>query len=100
MKQEERDRMESLELASVSLPGALEKRKSSKSQNRLESQADAEAVDWFKKAAEQGHRESQFNLGMAYMKGTGVLQSFSEAAEWFRLAAIQGHPEAQYNYAN
>jgi TPR repeat protein len=31
-----------------------------------------EAVRWFRKAAEQGHMEAQYNLGLLYENGTGV----------------------------
>jgi uncharacterized protein len=30
---------------------------------------DAEAVKWFRKAAEQGHAKAQFNLGAMYDNG-------------------------------
>ena len=34
----------------------------------------AEAVKWYRKAAEQGLALAQFNLGVMYEKGKGVLQ--------------------------
>jgi TPR repeat protein len=46
----------------------------------------AEAVFWFRKAAEQGHAHSQLNLGFAYKNGEGVVQDNRMAGYWFRRA--------------
>jgi len=54
-----------------------------------------EAVKWWRLAAEQGHIEAQFTLGMIKQDGLGVPQDAAEAAKWYRLAAEQGHAEAQ-----
>ena len=63
-----------------------------------------EAVKWYRKAAEQGVAEAQFNLGVCYDNGEGVAQDKEEAVKWYRKAAEQGVAEAQYNlgacYAN
>ena len=68
------------------------------------SQDDAEAVTWYRKAAEQGHAEAQNNLGVMYNRGEGVPQDYTEAVTWYRKAAEQGHAYAQNNlgrmYAN
>jgi hypothetical protein len=56
----------------------------------------AEAAKWWQKAAEQGHADSQFNLGLAYGNGLGVKQDPTEAVKWFLKAAEQGIPPAQY----
>ena len=32
----------------------------------------AEAVKWYRKAAEQNHAEAQYNLGWIYYEGKGV----------------------------
>jgi hypothetical protein len=48
-------------------------------------------------AADQGHAEAQYNLGVMYYKGQGVPQDYAEAVKWYRLAADQGYAEAQYN---
>ena len=56
---------------------------------------DAEAVRWFRLAAEQGDASAQFNLGGMYANGEGVLEDDTEAVRWFRLAAEQGHAGAQ-----
>ena len=57
-------------------------------------QDDAEAVAWYRKAAEQGHVDAQNNLGM-YATGEGVPQDNVEAVAWLRLAAEQGDARAQ-----
>jgi hypothetical protein len=57
----------------------------------------AEAAKWYRKAAEQGIDEAQFNLGLMYDKGQGVLQDYAEAVKWYRKAAEQGIDEAQFS---
>ncbi|MBI4997191.1 MAG: sel1 repeat family protein [Rhodocyclales bacterium] len=51
---------------------------------------DAEVVDWYRKAAEQGHLESQLMLADIYARGMGVRENGAEALKWFRRAADQG----------
>ena len=48
-------------------------------------------------AGEQGFVQAQFNLGLMYAKGQGVLQDYKESIKWFRKAAEQGHALAQNN---
>jgi TPR repeat protein len=55
----------------------------------------AEAVIWYRRAAEQGHAQAQYNLGFMYGSGLGVPQDDAEAVNWFRLAAEQGLAQAQ-----
>ncbi len=55
----------------------------------------AEAVKWFRKAADQGYAEAQFGLGSAYATGEGVPKDSTEAVKWFRKAADQGLAPAQ-----
>ena len=57
-------------------------------------QSDALAVEWWRKAADQGYADAQFNLGAMYANGQGVPQSFPEALRWFRKAHAQGHEQA------
>ena len=57
----------------------------------------AEAVGWFRKAAEQGDAGAQFNLGLMNKKGQGLPQDCAEAVRWFRKAAEQGDAGAQAN---
>ena len=56
----------------------------------------AEAVRWYRKAAEQGLAEAQFLLGGAYAFGDGVEENYVEAVKWWRKAAAQGNADAQY----
>jgi hypothetical protein len=60
-------------------------------------QGNAKAVKWYRKAAEQGNAEAQFNLGLMYDKRQGVPQNYAEAVKWYRKAAEQGFAEAQTN---
>ena len=59
------------------------------------SKDNAEAFEWFKKAAEQGHLEAQYRLGACYFKGEGVVRDYGKAMEWYTKAAEQGHLDAQ-----
>ena len=54
-----------------------------------------EAVEWYRKAAEQGDATAQCNLGYMCNKGEGVKQDYKEAVEWYRKAAEQGFAKAQ-----
>ncbi len=57
----------------------------------------AEAVKWYRKAAEQRFPEAQVALGDAYASGQGVAKDHTEAVKWYRLAADQNVAEAQSN---
>ena len=59
------------------------------------SQSYAEALKWYRLAAQQGFANAQFNLGLMFGKGQGVPENYAEALKWFRLAAKQGNAEAQ-----
>lgn len=54
-----------------------------------------EAEKWYRKAANQGYAEGQFNLGNLYENGAGLPQNDNKAVEWYEKAAKQGHAEAQ-----
>ena len=56
----------------------------------------AEALYWFRMAAEHGNAVGQFNLGLMYAKGEGVPKDNAEAVKWYRMAAEQGYAMAQY----
>lgn len=60
-----------------------------------------QAVFWWKKAASQGHVESMFQLGSAYLFGVQAARTVAdpdrEAASWYFQAASAGHAEAQYH---
>ena len=51
---------------------------------------DAEAVRWYRLAADQGHADAQVFLGLKYANGEGVVEDDAEAVRWYRLAADQG----------
>jgi TPR repeat protein len=53
----------------------------------------------FRAAAEKGHADSQFNLGLMYEQGIGVSKDEKEAIVWYRKSAVQGNVFAQYNLA-
>ncbi|MGH6953553.1 MAG: tetratricopeptide repeat protein, partial [Alphaproteobacteria bacterium] len=57
----------------------------------------AEAMKWYRKAADQGDAPAQNNLGFMYDSGWGVPQDYAEAAKWYRKAADQGIAIAQLN---
>ena len=58
-------------------------------------QDDERAVEWYHRAAEQGHAIAQYDLSWMYQHGRGVSPNFSEAVKWCRLAAEQGYADAQ-----
>ena len=53
----------------------------------------------FREAAEEGHADSQFNLGLMYEYGIGVGKNEKEAIVWYQKSAEQGFAFAQYNLA-
>ncbi|KAG0001615.1 hypothetical protein BGZ79_004409 [Entomortierella chlamydospora] len=55
------------------------------------------AMEWFLKAAKQGHPDAQNKLGYMYQKGQGVQQDWSMAAKWYHAAADQGYAKSQGN---
>lgn len=52
------------------------------------------AADLLRKAANGGHADAQYNLGMMYYKGHGVKSDDAEAFAWLNKAADQKHPLA------
>jgi TPR repeat protein len=57
----------------------------------------AEAVKWYRLAANKGKDYAQNTLGECYYKGMGVKQDYKQAIKWFRLASDLGNAKAQYN---
>ena len=51
--------------------------------------------EW-KAAADSGHAEAQFDLGVLYAQGLGVRRDLTEAAFWYRRSAEQGNAEAEF----
>lgn len=56
----------------------------------------AEALKWYRKAAEKGYAPAQYDVGRMYDNGFGVAKNQSEAARWFRMAAEQGDKDGIY----
>jgi Sel1 repeat-containing protein len=56
-----------------------------------------QAVDWYRKSAEQGNALGQERLAFMYERGRGLPQDETLAVEWYRKAATQGNAGAQVN---
>jgi TPR repeat protein len=56
----------------------------------------ADAITWYRKAADQGLGVAQHFLGLAYVNGEGVRPDDAEAARWFARAAAQGFAQAKF----
>ena len=54
-----------------------------------------EALRWFRKAADKGHTEAMYNIGVYYENGDGVKQDYTEAMKWYRKAADRGDDDAK-----
>ena len=54
-------------------------------------------MEWFRKAANQGHAKAHFSIGCLYHYGDGVAVDKAHAAEWFRKAAELGDADAIVN---
>jgi TPR repeat protein len=59
-----------------------------------------QAVNWWRKAADQGDADAQTNLGILYEEGKGISQNYEEAARFFKLAGDQGQSLAQRDLGN
>ena len=57
----------------------------------------AKAAEWYHTATTQGHAGAQYNLGVMYDKGKGMVEDKIKAVKWYRRAAAQGDAKAQYN---
>ena len=56
---------------------------------------DAEAVRWFRLAADQGDARAQFGLGVSYADGKGVLKDSVLAHMWLNVAGANGNASAR-----
>lgn len=58
------------------------------------------AIHWWKKSAATGNAEAMYQIGHAYLFGSGAARSVAdpdkEAAVWYFQAASAGHAEAAY----
>ena len=57
------------------------------------------SANWYRKAADSGSKEAQYNLGICYATGNGVERDISQAVIWIRKAAEQGLNIAHANLA-
>ena len=48
------------------------------------------AMEWYALAAEQGDASAQYNLGVMYYNGQGVIQDYLYAHMWLNIAASNG----------
>lgn len=58
------------------------------------------ALDWYKKASEQGHSVAPNHIAALYLNGEGVKRDLQEACKWLLLSAERGYAVAQYNVAH
>ncbi len=49
-------------------------------------------MKWYRKSAEQGDANAQYNLGSMYYDGQGVPQDYAQAHMWYNLAASRIPP--------
>lgn len=52
------------------------------------------ALEWYLRAAEQGHAEGQFGVGCIYYNGEGVVKDKKRSKPWFEKAAAQEYGPA------
>ena len=55
-----------------------------------------EAAKWYRKAAEMGLAEAQYNLALMYVRGDGVAKDTATAVTWHRRSAEQEFAHAQH----
>ena len=58
---------------------------------------DAQAFPWYERAADAGVPSAMNQLGLAYLRGEGVLEDAMQAREWFEKAAAAGDENAVKN---
>jgi TPR repeat protein len=56
-----------------------------------------EAMNWFRRAAEQNFAPAQYELGTCFANGQGLKKDKVEAVKWYLKAASQNLAVAQYN---
>ncbi|MFB0916313.1 MAG: tetratricopeptide repeat protein, partial [Burkholderiaceae bacterium] len=59
-------------------------------------QSYVEALEWYRRAANQNLAQAQLNIGTLYFYGYGVERNAREAVRWFRQSAKQDLKDAQY----
>ena len=53
---------------------------------------------WYRKAAEAGIAEAQYNLAVMYGTGEGVAKDPAQAMEWYKKAAAKGIADITRTY--
>ena len=59
----------------------------------------AQALIWYRLAADQGNARAEYNLALAYQNGEAVPKDMAQAMAWYRKSADQGDPAAELNLA-
>jgi TPR repeat protein len=67
--------------------------------DELTKQDYAEAIRWYRLAAEKGDAAAQNDLGSMHLNAMGVPKDATEAAKWYRKSAEQGLAMAMFHYA-
>lgn len=57
-------------------------------------------VQWYLKAAKQGHARAQMSLALRYLEGRHVNKNIKEGMIWLEKAAVAGLPEAQHSLSH
>ena len=57
-------------------------------------------MQWFRKAAEQGDANAQFNLGVMYGSGRGVPQNYKQSYVWSSVSLANGFGDAKEEQDN
>ncbi len=57
----------------------------------------AQALEWFQRAADQGHVGALNDIGVMYELGQGVPKDPAKAVEWYRKAVAQNYALGHYN---
>ena len=63
---------------------------------QLTAGSQSQAVDWYRKAANQDDPLAEYLLGRSYFLGGGIQQDVNSAQKWLKPAADQGNPFAAY----
>lgn len=63
----------------------------------VDSENYAEALDWYRQAAEKGNARAINNIGVLYEWGNGVNQDYSEAMKYYKKAAEKGFAVSMSN---
>ena len=63
---------------------------------KVDEKVAAEALNWYSKAADQGHAQARYQLAALYSRGIGAPRDRVKAVHLTRLAAKQAYPNAQF----